>query len=94
MNNKLKWKKYWLSDKSGYWYSAKIPIINWEYIIDPVFDSEDEFKVGIFYTKFDHDINPIDRKYHKSLEKAKEACENHLIKTYNQFNTWINKIKK
>jgi hypothetical protein len=50
---KLNWKKKWLDDKSGYFYSAKVPVIGWEYIVDSDYKSgvNRGFIGGLFLSK-------------------------------------------
>ena len=96
--NKLKWKKKWLSDKSGYWYSAKVPILNWEYIVDGVSDCEsdyknqeyDKFMVGVFLSYMNDDIVKFTRKKFRKKETAMESCEKHLQDITNKFIKWFN----
>ena len=87
----LNWKKKLLDDKSGYWYSAKIPIINWEYIVDTDCNAEVDwgYIAGIFYTKYDDDLTRISSKFYKTEEAAMIACEKHLINTAEKFNKWL-----
>jgi len=75
--NKLTWRQKWNDDKSGYWYSAKIPIIGWEYIID-VYETPEEFTPSIFYSNHDSDTTPIINKTYKTKEGAMNACEKHF----------------
>jgi hypothetical protein len=93
MKTKLNWKKNWLDDKSGYWYSAKVPIINWEYIVDDHYCMGDSkgLIAGLFFGKFDDDITRISNKFYKTEEAAMNACEKHLQDTAEKFNKWINK---
>ena len=84
MKTKLNWKKKWLDDKSGYWYSAKVPVINWEYIVDT------HYNTG-YFSKFDDDITRISNKFYKTEEAAMIACEKHLQDMAEKFNEWINK---
>lgn len=90
---KLNWKKKWLDDKSGYWYSAKVPIIGWEYIIETECNVEVDwcYIAGIFYTKYDDDLMRISSKFYKSEESAMIACEKHLLNTTEKFIKWLNK---
>lgn len=90
MKTKLKWKKRWNDDKSGYWYSAKIPIIDWEYIVD-VYEYSEEFTASVFYSRYSNDTTYIVDKNFKTKEGAMNACEKHLQKTYKKFKTWIQK---
>jgi len=98
--SKLIWKKKWLDDKSGYWYSAKVPILNWEYVIDGepccVFDYKnqdykdyEEFTIGVFLSKIDDDFIKISKKRFRKKETAMVACEKHLQDTANRFNKWM-----
>lgn len=101
MKTILNWKIRWLDDKSGCWYYAKVPILNWEYVIDVGgrYDYENgefieyfEYEPGIFYSKIDDDCSPITKKEcYKKLDSAKNACEKHLSDTAEKFNKWINK---
>lgn len=98
---KLNWKLKWCDDDSGCWYSAKVPILGWEYIIDVggFYDYEieeyvdyKEYEPRIFYSKFDDDCIPFGRKdIYVKLDAAKAACEKHLQDTANKFNKWLNK---
>lgn len=86
---KLNWKIYWLEDKSGFWYSAKVPVIGWEYIVE---DAANEYwKVGLFLSKTDEEITKISNKDYKTKEAAKNACEKHLTSTAKKFILWTEK---
>lgn len=90
---KLNWKKTWLDDRSGYFYSAKIPIIGWEYIVDNDYKSgiDHGFVGGLFFSKYDDDITRISNRFYKTEENAMKACEKHLQDTFEKFSKWINK---
>lgn len=103
MKTKLIWKKKWLNDKSGYWYSAKVPILNWEYVIDGepccVFDYKKQgykdyevFTIGVFPSKIDDNFIKISKKRFRKKETAMHACEKHLQDTAKKFIKWI-KVK-
>lgn len=79
MKTKLKWKQKWCDDKSGYWYSAKVPCLDWEYIVD-VYQMPEEFTASIFYCSHGDDTSPIIDKSYKTKEGAMNACEKHLEK--------------
>jgi len=87
MKTKFEWKKKWLDDRSGYWYSAKIPIIGWEYIVETLYT--ESIVAGMYYSRFDDEITNISKKRFKSEQEAKTACEKHLQDTYKKFKTWI-----
>ena len=100
MKTKLIWEKKWLDDKSGYWYSAKVPILNWEYVIDGVpcceFDYKKkdykdyhEFVAGVFLSNIDDDFVKISKRQFRKKETAMNACEKHLQDTANKFNKWM-----
>ena len=100
MKTKLNWKKKWLEDKSGFWYSAKVPILNWEYIIDGLDRCEVnnknqesynyyEFAAGVFLSSTADDVIKISKKEFKTKEAATNACEKHLQTTAEKFNKWI-----
>jgi len=91
MKTKLNWKKKWCDDNSAYWYSAKVPVINWEYIVDTHYSMRDSegFIGGLFFSKFDDDITRISNKFYKTEETAMKACEKHLQDTADKFNKWI-----
>jgi hypothetical protein len=93
MKTKLNWKKKWCDDKSGSWYSAKIPFIGWEYIVDKHYNVGVEcgFIAGLFFGEFDADITRISNKFYKKEENAMKACEKHLQDTAEKFNKWNNK---
>lgn len=94
---KLNWKLKWCDDKSGCWYSAKVPVLGWEYIIDvggfydyeiEEFVDSKEYEPRIFYSKFDDDCTHFGGKsIYAKLNSAKAACEKHLTKT-------VEKLKK
>ena len=86
MKTNLNWKKKFLDDKSGYWYSAKVPIINWEYIIETEYWG---YIAGIFYSKHDDDVTRISSKVYNTEEAAMIACEKHLLNTAEKFNNWL-----
>jgi hypothetical protein len=85
-NIKLNWKKKYLSDKSGHWYSAKVDIINWEYIVEPW---DELFTCCLFTGPYVDEINICPKKKFKSLEIAQKKCEEHLAKTYEGFKKFI-----
>jgi len=97
--SKLEWKLKWCDDKSGCWYSAKVPIINWEYVIDVggTHDYENgefveyfEYEPRIFYSKLDDDCTHITKKeYYKRLDAAQAACERHLKTNAEKFAKWL-----
>jgi hypothetical protein len=93
MKTKLKWEKKWLDDKSGYWHSAKVPVIGWEYIVDEDYCMRDSkgLIAGLYFGKFDDDITKISNKPYKTEEAAMIACEKHLQDTAEKFVKWINK---
>ena len=102
MKTKLNWKKKWLDDKSGYWYSAKVPILNWEYVIDglpycrfnnkkQIYQDYDEFVVGVFLSNIDDDFVKFTKKQFRKKETAMSACEKHLQDTAKKFNMWMDK---
>ena len=90
---KLNWKKKWLDDKSGYFYSAKVPVIGWEYIVDSDYKSgvNRGFIGGLFLSKYDDDITRVSNKFYKTEESAMIACEKHLQDASDKFTKWINK---
>lgn len=85
---KLKWKQKWCDDKSGCWYSAKVPFLNWEYIVD-VFQNPEEFEASVFYSQDANDATPIIYKIYKTKEGAMNACEKHLEKMSSKFKAWL-----
>jgi hypothetical protein len=89
--NKLKWKQKWCDDKSGCWYSAKVPYLNWEYIVEVIDYHKDviKYKTFVFYSEFDDDCAHITKKEYKKLEAAMNACEKHLEKMSNKFKAWL-----
>ena len=91
MKTKLKWKKKWCDDKSGHWYSAKVPVINWEYIVDTNFCIRNftGFIGGLYFSKLDDDITKISKGFYKTEEAAMKACEKHLQDTAEKFNKWL-----
>jgi len=102
MNSKLQWKQKWCDDKSGYWYSAKVPFLNWEYIIDvqccdKIQKVESEkainqecFNPGVYYGKYDSDPSFLAKTPYKTPMRAMKACEDHLLKTVNNLKNWAN----
>lgn len=97
---KLEWKLKWCDDNSGCWYSAKVPVLGWEYIIDvggyyeedaDLFIENHEYEPRIFYTKYDDDCTNFTKKdVYFSLDSAKAACEKHLNNMAEKFNKWLN----
>jgi hypothetical protein len=89
---KLNWKKKWLDDKSGYFYSAKVPVIGWEYIVDTHYNVgiNHGFIGGLFLSKYDDELTRVSSKFYKTEEPAMNACEKHLQDTAEKFNEWIN----
>ena len=93
MKTKLNWNQKWLDDDSGCWYSAVVPVIGWEYIVDQNYLTEEDEKyiAGIYFSKLDDDITRISNKFYKTEEAAMKACEKHLQDTAEKFNKWMNK---
>lgn len=88
MKTKLSWKHKWLDDNSGSWYSAKVPILNWEYIVED--NTYGGWEVGLYLSNIDSDVAQITKKDFKSKTAAMNACEKHLENTAKKFNTWLN----
>jgi hypothetical protein len=76
---KPNWKKHWLEDGSGSWYSAKVPVIGWEYIVEDV--SDEYWRAGLYLSKSDEEIAKISNKDYKTEKAAKDVCEKHLAST-------------
>jgi len=93
MKTKLNWKQNWLDDDSGCWYSAVVPVIGWEYIVDQNYLTEEDEKyiAGIHFSNLDDDITRISKKFYKTEEAAMIACEKHLQDTADKFTKWVNK---
>ena len=93
MKTKLNWKQKWLDDDSGCWYSAVVPVIGWEYIVDQNYLSQEseEYIAGTYFSETDDEITRISNKFYKTEEAAMKACEKHLQDTADKFNKWINK---
>jgi hypothetical protein len=85
-NVKLNWKKKTLDTENAYWYSAKVPIVDWEYIVD-VYDQYS--KAYLFLGPNQDEINLFPKKKFKKIETAKHECEKHLSKTYEKLKKWI-----
>jgi hypothetical protein len=83
---KLNWKKKYLDDNSGYWYSAKVPILNWEYVVD-VYDKYSSSHLFTGPNVDDIDICP--KIKFKTVEAAQKECEKHLTKICGKFQKWI-----
>jgi hypothetical protein len=96
MKTKLIWKKLWCDDKSGCWYSAKVPVLGWEYVID-VCETKHikdckmsyEYKVGLFYSSKNDDVAKISKTSFKTEARAKLHCEKHLLAITERFNKWF-----
>ena len=88
----LNWKKKWLDDKSGYWYSAKVPVIGWEYVTDKHYHAgiDHGFVAGLYFSKFDDDMTRFSNKSYKTEQAAMTACEKHLLNTAEKFNNFLN----
>jgi hypothetical protein len=84
-NIKLNWKKKYLDDESGYWYSAKIPVLNWEYVVDVY----DDYSTSYLFMGPRVDELQISKKKFKTSDLAKKECEKHLAKIYEQFQKFI-----
>ena len=95
MKKKLNWKKKWLDDDSGYWHSAKVPVIGWEYIVDNEYDTckgkGKGYIAGVYLSSADSDISRCNTKTYEKLKDAMLACETHLKMTAKKFNKWIGK---
>lgn len=87
MKTKLIWKHKWLDDKSGSWYSAKVPVIGWEYIVED--NRCGDWEVGLYLSKVDSEVAQITKKDFKSKAAAMNACEKHLHATAEKFNAWL-----
>jgi len=87
-NVKLNWKKKTLAldNDSSCWYSAKVPIVNWEYVVD-VYDEYS--KTYLFLGPHQDEIELYPKKKFITIETAKLECEKHLSKTYEKFKKWI-----
>jgi hypothetical protein len=94
MKTKLNWKKKWLDDKSGYWYSAKVPVVDWEYVVEDArgWDKEPKFFAGLFVSNSD-EVTSIRKKYFDTERQAMEACDEHLLQSSEKFNKWLKKLK-
>lgn len=84
---KLQWKLKWLDDKSGSWYSAKIPILGWEYIVED--NIYGEWEVGLYLSKVDSEVAQISSRDYKTKESAMKVCEKHLQSVAEKFNKWL-----
>lgn len=87
MRTKLQWKKKWLDDKSGYWYSSKIPVIGWEYVVEDC--GYGFWEVGLYLSKTDTDVTQVVNKDYKNEKAAMRACEKHFINTSKKFIKWL-----
>jgi hypothetical protein len=76
----LDWEEKWLDDRSGYWYSATVPILQWEYIVEVMGPAS--FTCGVFYCQnCCVDMSPCSKKStFKKFGSAVKACEKHLRK--------------
>jgi hypothetical protein len=88
MKTKLIWKHKWLDDKSGSWYSAKVPALGWEYIVED--NMGGNWVVGLYLSKVDSEVAQITKNDFKSKTAAMNACERHLHTTAEKFNKWFN----
>jgi len=85
---KLPWKKVELDDKSGHWLEARIPQLQWTYIVEE--DTEKEgFQCYLFLNNHCSEPASIHARPLKSLKSAKAACQNHLVKTYRILKNFI-----
>ena len=93
MKTNLNWKKKWCDDKSAHWYSAKVPIIGWEYVTDKHYNVgiDHGFVAGLYFGKYDDDMTRFSNKSYKTEEDAMLACEKHLLDTAEKFTNWMNK---
>jgi hypothetical protein len=73
---KLNWKKKYLGDKSGFWYSATIKTLNWEYVVDDIYGT-DFYNCFLFVNTFVDDVK-ISKKNYKTAEAAQEFCQKHI----------------
>lgn len=87
MITKLTWKHKWLDDKSGSWYSAKVPVLGWEYIVEECYGV---WRIGLYLSNIDSDVTKISKKDYKTSQGAMTACDTHLLTVYKKFNKWIN----
>ena len=85
---KLNWKKRYLNDKSGHWFSAYVKPLNWEYVVETGYCS-DRYYCFLFVNKYSDEEVKISKKTFKKLEDAQKCCEKHLIDTANKLNLLI-----
>jgi len=76
MKIKLNWKKKYLSDKSGFWYSAKIKTLNWEYVVDNEYNNT-AYVCFLFVNDFADEVR-ISKKKYKTIEAAQNFCQRHI----------------
>jgi len=84
---KLAWKHKWLDDNSGSWYSAKVPVLGWEYIVED--NTCGVWEVGLYLSNIDSDVTRISKKNYKTKNAAMSVCEKHLQVTAERFNKWL-----
>jgi hypothetical protein len=72
----LNWKKKYLSDKSGFWYEAKIKSINWTYVVEVSYN--DSFYGCYLFVNDFADEAEISNKKYKTLEQAQNFCQKHI----------------
>lgn len=85
---KLSWKHKWLDDKSGSWYTAKVPVLGWEYIVED--NAHGSWDIGLFLNKIDAEVTRISKKSYKTKKDAMIVCEKHIQVTAEKFVKWAN----
>jgi hypothetical protein len=86
---KLKWKKKYLSDNSGHWYSAKVNALDWEYTVSDTYYDSSLYQASLFISLYSDEINIQPRKKFKTRKKAMQKCEEHLAETYKKLKKFI-----
>jgi hypothetical protein len=91
MKKTLTWKKKTLSDKSGDWYEANVPNLNWNYVVEESFTKENHYEAFVFEGKTAQEPKKLKSPSKKptSLTEAKEICQSHLKKTIEKLQVYL-----
>lgn len=84
---KLKWKKIYCDDLSGYWYETKITPLKWNFILDNN-SSENVWRIFL-NVNGNCDETQITTRTFKNVEKAQEFVENYITKIYSDLKKFL-----
>ena len=78
---KLNWKKRYLNDKSGHWFSAYVKPLNWEYVVETGYCS-DRYYCFLFVNKYSDEVKISKKTFKlKAIIFMKKLCCNAFLMT-------------